>query len=200
MSTLQAIVTALDEQLTLTDEEKSVVYSARLFDMEYQQRGTKHLYTVADLVLHAAAFHGSFRIMEGLFALNANLNLFLHGADLLNSVIARASRAGLLSWPDEEAVAGTEETIELIQLLVAHGVPAEEEHLKEAIKGKNLELVQYLITQVGLDVGVAVRTRVPGTEEIREWAKEWKKVNERKARLSSSLNKEERTKSTKNKV
>ena len=50
MSTLQAIVTALDEQLTLTDEEKSVVYSARLFDMEYQQRGTKHLYTVADLV------------------------------------------------------------------------------------------------------------------------------------------------------
>ena len=79
--------------------------------------------------------------MEGLFALNANLNLFLHGADLLNSVIARASRAGLLSWPDEEAVAGTEETIELIQLLVAHGVPAEEEHLKEAIKGKNLELV-----------------------------------------------------------
>lgn len=138
MSTLQAIVTALDEQLTLTDEEKSVVYSARLFDMEYQQRGTKHLYTVADLVLHAAAFHGSFRIMEGLFALNANLNLFLHGADLLNSVIARASRAGLLSWPDEEAVAGTEETIELIQLLVAHGVPAEEEHLKEAIKGKIL--------------------------------------------------------------
>ena len=72
--------------------------------------------------------------------------------------------------------------------------------MKEAIKGKNLELVQYLITQVGLDVGVAVRTRVPGTEEIREWAKEWKKVNERKARLSSSLNKEERTKSTKNKV
>lgn len=61
MSTLQAIVTALDEQLTLTDEEKSVVYSARLFDMEYQQRGTKHLYTVADLVLHAAAFSWKFQ-------------------------------------------------------------------------------------------------------------------------------------------
>lgn len=200
MNDLQSLTTALDEQLTLTDEEKSVVYSARLFDMEYQQRGTRHLYTVADLVLQAAAFHGNSRVMEGLFTLNAKLNLFLHGADLLNSVIARASRTRLLSWPDEEAVAGTEETIELIQLLVAHGVPAEEEHLKEAIKGKNLELVQYLITQVGLDVGVAVRTRVPGTEEIREWAKEWKKVNERKARLSSSLNKEERTKSTKNKV
>ena len=111
MNDLQSLTTALDEQLTLTDEEKSVVYSARLFDMEYQQRGTRHLYTVADLVLQAAAFHGNSRVMEGLFTLNAKLNLFLHGADLLNSVIARASRTRLLSWPDEEAVAGTEETI-----------------------------------------------------------------------------------------
>lgn len=198
MNDLQSLTTALDEQLTLTEEEESVVYSARLFDMEYQQRGTRHLYTVADLVLQAAALHGNFRVMEGLFALNAKLNLFLHGDAALHSVINRASQSGLL--PCEEAVAGTEETIELIQLLVAHGVTAEEEHLKEAIKGKNLELVQYLVTQVGLDVGVAVRTRVPGTEEIREWAKEWKKVNDRKTRLSSSLNKEERAKSTRNKV
>ncbi|MCA8488204.1 hypothetical protein LGM85_30235 [Burkholderia multivorans] len=198
MSNLQAITTALDEELRLTGEEKSIVYSARLFDMEYQVRGERHLYTDADLVLLAAAFHGSPRIVEGLFNLDYKVNLFLHGRAALYSVISKASHAGLLSG--EESAIETTKAIEFIQLLVDNGAYVEDEHLKQAIRVKNLELVQYFIVELGADEEIAVRTRVPGTEEIREWAREWKKVNKLKTKLSSSLNKEASHASTRNKI
>ncbi|UQP02920.1 hypothetical protein L0Z36_26245 [Burkholderia multivorans] len=198
MSNLQAITTALDEELRLTDEEKSIVYSARLFDMEYQVRGERHLYTDADLVLLAAAFHGSPRIVEGLFNLDYKLNLFLHGRAALHSVIRKASRAGLLSGEEPEIEPA--KAIELIQLLVDNGAYVEDEHLKQAIRGKNLELVQHFVVELGADEEIAVRTRVPGTEEIREWAREWKWVDKLKTKLSSSLNKEGSRNSTKKKI
>ncbi|HEF4774528.1 hypothetical protein KTD26_30895 [Burkholderia multivorans] len=198
MSNLQAITTALDEELRLTDEEKSIVYSARLFDMEYQVRGERHLYTDADLVLLAAAFHGSPRIVQGLFNLDYKVNLFLHGRAALYSAISKASRSGLLSG--DEPLIKTTKAIELIQLLVDNGAYVEDEHLKQAIRGKNLELVQYFIVQLEADEEIAVRTRVPGTEEIREWAKEWKKANKLKTKLSSSLYKEGSHNSTKKKI
>lgn len=173
-----------------------------LLEMIYQQNGTRILYSDTEIVFQAAAWLGNKPIIEEMLQLRkrnqVQLNLSFHGDEALTHLIEKTSLSGLL--PGDEPIVRTQDAIEIIQLLVNHGVRVKDEHLKKAISGLNLELVQYLVAQLGLDVGVAVHTRVPGTEEIREWAKEWKKVNDRKTRLSSSLNKEKRSKSTRNKV
>lgn len=183
-------------------EEQAVKNMSTLLEMIYQQNGTRILYSDTEIVFQAAAWLGNKPIIEEMLQLRkrnqVQLNLSFHGDEALTHLIEKTSLSGLL--PGDEPIVRTQDAIEIIQLLVNHGVRVKDEHLKKAISGLNLELVQYLVAQLGLDVGVAVRTRVPGTEEIREWAKEWKKVNDRKTRLSSSLNKEKRSKSTRNKV
>lgn len=180
-------------------DELAVKNLSCVLALTYQDVGTKILYSDEEIVFQAAARLGNKPILENLLHLRKmrqlNLNLSFHGAEALKSVIQRASVAGML--PEEQEVGRTAETIELIQLLVSHGVRAKDDHLNEAIYGKNLELVQYLITQQGLDVGIAIRSRIPGSEEIREWAKEWRKVNQLKTKLSSSLNKKCTTKQKK---
>lgn len=183
-------------------EEQAVKNMSTLLEMIYQQNGTRILYSDTEIVFQAAAWLGNKPIIEEMLQLRkrnqVQLNLSFHGDEALTHLIEKTSLSGLL--PGDEPIVRTQDAIEIIQLLVNHGVRVKDEHLKKAISGLNLELVQYLVAQLGLDVGVAVHTRVPGTEEIREWAKEWKKVNDRKTRLSSSLNKEKRSKSTRNKV
>jgi len=183
-------------------EEQAVRNLTNALELSYQEKGTRFLYSDEEIVFQAAAWLGNKPILEDLLHLRKtrqiNLNLSFHGDEALNRLITRASMAALL--PGEMEIGRTAETIDLIQLLLNHGVRANEGNLREAVEAKNLELVQYFITQQGLDVNLAIRTRIPGTEEIREWAREWKKVNKLKTKLSSSLNKESSHNSTRNKI
>lgn len=164
-----------------------------LLEMIYQQNGTRILYSDTEIVFQAAAWLGAKPIIEEMLHLRkqnqVQLNLSFHADEALTHLIEKTSLSGLL--PGDDPIVKTQDAIEIIQLLVNHGVRVKDEHLKKAISGLNLELVQYLITQLGLDVTLAIRNRAPGADHIREWAKDWKKVSKLKSKLSTSLNKEE---------
>lgn len=191
-----AITTSVDVT-NLPDEQNAALdrrMVTRPFEMHYEQAGTRCLYTDEEILLQAAAWYGDKSLIEELLQPENKLkvNLSFHGREALFHIIQRAG--------ETEQGDRTAETIELIQLLVSRRATITNDHLKEAMKTKCLGLVQYLVTQHGLDVGVAVNSKVPGTEEIREWAKEWKKVNKLKTKLSSSLNKESPPIQKRNKV
>lgn len=174
-------------------EEQAVLKMSTLLEMTYQDAGTRCLYSDIEIVFQAAAWLGNKPIIEDMLQRRKQnqiqLNLSFHGAEALTHLIQKTSLSDLL--PGDEPIVRTRDAIEIIQLMVSHGVRVKDEHLKEAVSGKNLELVQYLITQLGLDVTLAIRNRVPGADHIREWAKEWKKVSKLKSKLSTSLNKKE---------
>jgi hypothetical protein len=178
----------------LTDEDKAVIASATVFEQYYEQADTRFLYTDEEILLQAAAWHGNKAIIRDLLQPKHKLkvNLSFHGPEALSHVIQWAAN-------DDEGDR-TAEAIELVQLLVSHRAKITNDHLQKAVETKNVGLVQYLVAQLGLDVSVALKYRRPGTEEIREWAREWRKVNKLKTKLASSLNKEEGTKFTRNKV
>ncbi len=187
-------------QSTANVDELAVKNLSKALELAYEEKGTRFLYSDEEIVFMAASWLGYKPIIEDMLQLRRtheiNLNLSFHGPQALSYVIKRASAATLLPGEEPENALETSKTIEIIQLMVTHGIRAKDEHLKEAISGKNLELVQYLVTHLGLDVSLAIRNRVPGADHIREWAKEWKKVNKLKTKLSSSLNKETNTPTT----
>lgn len=191
-------MTMKDEQPTKPPLDENVAMARRMgmrpFEMHYEQEGTRELYTDEEVLLQAAAWYGDKSLIEELLQPENKLkvNLSFHGREALAHVI---QRAGSTENGDRTA-----ETIELIHLLVSHRATITNDHLIEALETKSLGLVQYLLTHHRLDVGVVIKSKVPDTEEIREWAKEWKKVNKLKTRLSSSLNKEGSHDSTKKKI
>ncbi|WP_146122486.1 ankyrin repeat domain-containing protein [Burkholderia multivorans] len=187
----------MNDEPTYTDEQNAAMarrMGMRPFEMHYEQEGTRELYTDEEVLLQAAAWYGDKSLIEELLQPENKLkvNLSFHGREALFHVI---QRAGSTENGDRTA-----ETIELIQLLVSHRATITNDHLKAAVETKCLGLVQYLVAQLGLDVGVAIKSKVPGTEEIREWAREWKKVNKLKTKLSSSLNKEGTPTQKRNKI
>ena len=181
-------MTMKDEQSSKPPLDENVAMARRMgmrpFEMHYEQEGTRELYTDEEVLLQAAAWYGNKSTIEELLQPENKLkvNLSFHGREALFHIINRAK--------DTDGGDRTGETIELIQLLVSHRATITNDHLEKAIEAKSLGLVQYLVTQLGLDVGVVIKSKVPGTEEMRGWAKEWKKVNKLKTKLSSSLNKE----------
>ncbi|VWB12201.1 hypothetical protein BPS26883_00408 [Burkholderia pseudomultivorans] len=191
-------MTMKDEQPSKPPLDENVAMARRmgmrLFEMHYEQEGTRELYTDEEVLLQAATWYGNKSTIEELLQPEnkPKVNLSFHGPEALSHVIQRAGNT--------EEGDKTAETIELVQLLVSHRAKITNDHLKEAMKTKCLGLVQYLVTQLGLDVGVVIKSKVPGTEEIRGWAKEWKKVKKLKTKLSSSLNKENPPTQKRNKV
>ncbi|WP_156444522.1 hypothetical protein [Burkholderia sp. MSMB1826] len=191
-------MTMKDEQPTKPPLDEDVAMARRMgmrpFEMHYEQEGTRELYTDEEIQLQAAAWYGNKSFLQELLHPKNKLkvNLSFHGREALFHIINRAK--------DTDGGDRTGETIELIQLLVSHRATITNDHLKAAVETKCLGLVQHLVTQLGLDVGVVIKSNVPGTEEIRGWAKEWKKVHKLKTKLSSSLNKKGTTIPARNKI
>nr|CUV53957.1 protein of unknown function [Ralstonia solanacearum] len=188
-----AITISVDTS-NLTNGDKAVIASATVFEKYYEQTETRSLYTDEEVLLQAAAWYGNKAIIQDLLQPKhkVKVNLSFHGPEALSHVIQWAAN-------DDEGDR-TAEAIDLVQLLVSHRAKITNDHLPKAVETKNMGLVQYLIAQLGLDVSVVLKYRRPGTEEIREWAREWKKVNKLKIKLSSSLNKEPSHNSIRHKI
>ena len=175
----QSIKTPLDNNAALARR-----MGVRPFEMHYEKEGTRCLYTDEEILLQAAAWYGDRSLLEELLQPENKLkvNLSFHGREALFHIIQRAG--------ETEQGDRTAETIELIQLLASRRATITNDHLEKAIAAKSLGLVQYLVTQLGLDFCVVIKSKVPDTEEIRKWAREWEKVSKLKSKLSSSLNKD----------